>query len=225
MGECRNTILAINSTGNGFLTEFKYKEINKILKDLYFLLKNKLTIKFFPIYKALINNNKYYFVNDLVIINPIKAMMPQIKINNILFSSSLITGYNFCSSIGSFGFNKSLTGPLILDFEQKNIIITPIAPINNSTYYSVVSPVVINFEHSDINIDIKNNHLDNNNFIVIDGVHIKEKFEHIIIKKSKKIVSFFLKKDKTINNNNINKYIIKKIQHKFLVGMIWNKKK
>lgn len=190
----KKPILAFNSGNLGFLIPFEIIEIDNILKKFSSLKKINIYLNFIEI-----NNIIYPFFNDVVISNMNIAIDCELKINNFLSTSQKVSGYIISSNLGSIAFNKSLNGPLAIDFSENDKIITPIAPINNLINHGFHNSIITN---KDFLLVIKTN-----TKAIIDGlVKIND------VKKVKSCKQRLLLKMLTLDKN----YLIKNINKKIL---------
>lgn len=142
----------------GFFYEFKETDF----AFTYKLLKTNRLIKHsFPLLKGTLDKtNIFYSVNEIRLECPFSTFKSKIFIDNILLENYRGNGLNVSSSLGSSAYNKSLGGALI-DPSLSILELTEIAPINNSFYRCLNSPLILS-KNSLIKIEV-----DENNKIII----------------------------------------------------------
>ena len=196
--------VGINAGSLGYLTDVEsnnyFNLIDKLStkdyqeKELTYLV-TKITTK-----KGI---NEYYSVNDILIKNANQMVLrSNIFINNQKLQYFCGDGLIISTSNGSTGYNLSYGGPIV-DDNLKVLVLTPIAPINNSIFKSIHNniiasnnkKIIINFDdYIDLCI------INDGKVITIDKV---KKIECQLSKKTLKTI--------TINKNNFARKINSKM--------------
>lgn len=186
----------------GFFYEFKESDFAFVYK----LLKaNRLNKHSFPLLKGSFDDKSNIFaVNEIRIECPFSTFKSKVFIDNTLLEMYRGNGLNISSSLGSSAYNKSLGGALI-DSSLSLLQLSEIAPINNSLFRCINSPLVISKE-SNIKIEL----LEPSKVIV--GYD-----QNIIENKIFKSIVISLEENKSINILFSNKYsYIKNIRRGFI---------
>lgn len=189
------TFIGINTGNLGFLSEFKFDEVDKILK----LIKSgDYKIQRLPIYKATISYKEgvknFYFLNDVTI---------ERKDSRIIHSSVNVNGQRFCdisgdglvfsSSIGSTGYAVSAGGSISYDCDDV-LQLNPISPVHSRAYQSLTKTVMFK-DKNEITVfpSVKKNRRFR---VVCDGNEIKlNGIKYIKIEKSEHSAELLRSKD------------------------------
>ena len=155
---------SINAGSLGFLSSIESNNIKKFILDL----KNNLfDLKEMDILKTIVYSDKkeeYLSLNEITIRkSDFSSLKCEVKINNDLLENYNGDGLIISTATGSTAYNLALSGPIV-DPSVKGYIITPIAPINNRVYKSLINSLIISNDKK-ISIVPENNNL----CIVVDG--------------------------------------------------------
>ena len=156
--------IGINTGTLGFAQEIYPNEIDKFLEKLS---KSQYKIEEIGIqYTKVFSNDKvdnYKSLNEIVLreenLNTLKL---EVIIDNIKLEDFVGDGILISTSFGSTAYNLSFGGSIIYN-ELHTLQITPIAPLNNKSYHSLVNSLVIAKERT---ITLKTN---NSLILTIDG--------------------------------------------------------
>ena len=157
---------AINAGSLGFLTSIDKENIKTFIKDIR---NNQFKIRKSNILKVKAytsqNDDEFYCINELTIRKiDFTTLKCEILINNSLLDKYVGDGLVISTPIGSTGYNMPLGGAII-DNDIMGYSITPLVPINNSVYKSLVNSVIISAEKK-VTISFNDN---SNLAIVSDG--------------------------------------------------------
>lgn len=161
--------VGINSGNLGFFEDINIDELDifvKCIKKNDFILKNMSYLNVEIICNKKIKN--FHSLNEVVVRNAnYKTLSSSVYIDDVLLENYFGDGVLISTSIGSTAYNLSVGGPIIYD-SLHNVILTPIAPINNHSYKTLRNSLVIpNNKKIEIvpNKDIKP-------LIIVDGKEI-----------------------------------------------------
>lgn len=108
----------------------------------------------------------YYSLNETVIRErDLQTFRCDVFVDNVNLEKFIGDGFLVCSSFGSTAYNLSLGGSILYD-GVKAMILTPIAPINNKCYRSLINSIVV---PGDKTIKIVPN---NDVILSVDGVNV-----------------------------------------------------
>ncbi len=127
----------------GFFYDFNEKDLD----SLFIKLANKeYVVKEFPLLRghAIYENDEkeFYAVNEIRLENPFRTLISNVSINDELLEVFRGNGLIVSSCLGSSAYNKSLGGALI-DHDLASLQLTEIASIQNNSYRSINSPLVL----------------------------------------------------------------------------------
>lgn len=184
-----DSIFVLLNTGNlGFLSEFDAYDFDRVF-DL--MKRENYQIEELPIYEvtiALKNKKKtLHFINDLSIErNSSRIIHTSIEVNDDKMGYISGDGIIVSTALGSTGYNLSAGGSIVYDCHSL-LQLTPVAPLNNKSYNSLSSPLILDDEN---NITIFPNVKKNRPFrVVVDGFEVKlENAKYLDIKKHEKTV-------------------------------------
>lgn len=127
----------INKGKLGFFSDFVMDDLDEIFRDL-----SKFEVKSFSLLEANIGKESIYAVNEIRIENPFHTLISEVFINGTKLETFRGNGLVVSSSIGSSAYNKSLGGAVV-DTSLEVMQLSEIAPINNSLYRSLKSPLIV----------------------------------------------------------------------------------
>ena len=136
--------VGVNAGTLGFLQEIDIKNTLDFVKRLR---NNDYKIEELGIEETKIktknDNNIYYSLNEIVIRNnDFSLLKVPIYVDNELLEQFTGDGILISTSTGSTAYNMSFGGSIIYN-TLKTLSITPIAPINNKIYHTLVNSVII----------------------------------------------------------------------------------
>lgn len=161
--------IGINSGTLGFLQEINIEECSDFVKRLN---SNKYKEEQLSIQetKVITDDNiyKYNSLNEIVIRkNNFSTLKVPIYVDNELLENFSGDGILVSTSTGSTAYNISFGGSIIYN-TLNTLSITPIAPLNNKAYKTLVNSVII---PSNKVITIAPNKNNNDLFLMVDGVN------------------------------------------------------
>ena len=131
--------LCINKGTLGFFSDFELDDFASLLPRL-----NELKYSSHRLIEAKIGNRSVTAVNEIRIENPFHTMVSDIYLNNnVFFEKVRGNGVVISTSNGSTGYNKSIGGSVI-DGSIDVLQLKEVAPINNTLYSSLGSPLILN---------------------------------------------------------------------------------
>lgn len=161
-------VVAINGGNLGYYSYFDSKNLKSIFSKI-----NNDNLFFSPLEIFVeTNNNSYSCINELLIRSN-KVLNANVFINNVLLEKFKGTGLMICTPLGSTAHAKN-AGGAILDPNLDIIQFIEIEPLTQKKYSSLKSPLVLKFDNK-IVLKSKSN---SNNFIILDGETIEEKFDN-----------------------------------------------
>ena len=136
--------VGINSGTLGFLQEIKVEEIDKFISELK---EKKYKVDKVGIQETTVNHNKesskFYSLNEIVIRHKnLDALKLNIQDNSYGFERFNGDGLIISTSVGSSAHNLSYGGGIIYPTFTA-LQLTPMGPINNKVYRSLINPVII----------------------------------------------------------------------------------
>lgn len=153
-------ILLINTGSIGFyeaISPNEYKLALKIFEDNEHFVRPEIIT-------AMVNNKKYFAINDIVV-SSYNVLKMKLYIDNILYQNFKGTGVCLSSATGSTGYNKSLLGAVIIP--QLNVWqLTEIAPTMHANHKSLGNSIILSSKNI-VDIEITKNH--ENVGVIIDG--------------------------------------------------------
>mgnify|MGYP002578428230 CR=1 FL=1 len=132
-------IVGISTGKLGFLCDYQAENIDLFLEDI---------INHTPRYdqrkliEVTFKNKEYLFLNEFRLEKIFDTLNCQVYLNEHLFLEFKGNGLNFSTSTGSTAYNRSLNGPII-NPHYNIIIMNEIAPLNNSLFSSLNSPLIL----------------------------------------------------------------------------------
>ena len=198
--------IGINAGTLGFAQEVNIEDIDDFIKELK---NDDFKIDKIGIQETEIKNNdgvsKFYSLNEIVIREKdLNTVFLNIMIEDVFLEKFVGDGILITTSFGSTAYNLSFGGSIIYNTFH-TLQITPVAPLNNKTYRSLINSVVIPDEKI---IKIVPNSDKNNLLITIDGENkIYNDVVEIKTYVNKKRIKFLRRKDYDFS---------KKINEKFL---------
>lgn len=159
--------IGINAGTLGFAQEVNIEDIDDFIKELK---NDDFKIDKIGIQETEIKNNdgvsKFYSLNEIVIREKdLNTVFLNIMIEDVFLEKFVGDGILITTSFGSTAYNLSFGGSIIYNTFH-TLQITPVAPLNNKTYRSLINSVVIPDEKI---IKIVPNSDKNNLLITIDG--------------------------------------------------------
>lgn len=161
--------IGINSGTLGFLQEIDIEECSDFVKRLN---SNNFKEEEISIQETkIITDNsiyKYNSLNEIVIRKDnFSTLKVPVYVDNELLEDFTGDGLLFSTSTGSTAYNMSFGGSIIYN-TLNTLSITPIAPLNNKAYKTLVNSVIVPSNKLIALIPDKNN---NNLFLMVDGVN------------------------------------------------------
>ena len=142
--------VGLNKGSLGFYADYHVEEIDTLFYDL---VNSRCLEHRFRLLEADLNGEILYAVNEVRIENPFHTLIAKVFINDTYFETYRGNGLSISSTLGSSAYNKSLGGSVVLP-GLETLQIAEIAPINNRTYHSFASPIVL---PKDVEISIEGN--------------------------------------------------------------------
>ena len=200
--------IGVNSGTLGFLQEINISECIDFVKRLN---SDKYKIEELAIQetKIITEDEIYYFdsLNEIVVRNKeFNTLKVPVLVDNELLENFTGDGLLISTSTGSTAYNMSFGGSIIYN-TLKTLSITPIAPLNNKVFRTLVNSVIV---PSNKVITLVPNKKNTDLFIQIDGVN---KFLDNVIKIETKITD---KKIKCLRMNDF--HFIKVVNNKVLAN-------
>ena len=179
--------IGINYGKLGFYTDFVKDDL-----DIVDLIINKnYKTEEFRLLELDVNNNKYYALNEILVINPVHTQNIKVLVDNAELETFRGTGLVLSTPSGSTAFNKSLGGSILapsIDGYQ----LTEMASINNRVYKTLSSPLVL----ASKNIVSLNFKTTDGLQIQVDGKVVNDnEFDNVQIKMAAKKVKLITKND------------------------------
>ena len=136
--------IGVNSGTLGFLQEIKPKDLNKFVEKLK---NNNFKIEEIGIQETIIHSKNssslFYTLNEIVIRDKnLNTTKLNIRIDNFLLEKFIGDGILVSTSTGSTAYNLSYGGSIVYN-TLHTLQITPIAPLNNKSYRSLLNSVVL----------------------------------------------------------------------------------
>ena len=135
--------IGINYGSLGFFCNYTKEDIPNLLEDL----KKELPVKQFPLLKGEIKYQHIekivYALNEIRIEDPFHTLISDVFVDDEKLETFRGNGLTVCSSLGSSAYNKSLGGSLI-DSDLNVLELTEIAGLENNSYRSLGSSLIIN---------------------------------------------------------------------------------
>lgn len=161
--------IGVNSGTLGFLQEINIKDTIDFVKRLN---SNKYKIEELSIQETKVITEdhiyRYNTLNEIVIRNKqFNTLKIPVYVDNELLENFTGDGLLISTSTGSTAYNMSFGGSIIYN-TLKTLSITPIAPLNNKAYKSLLVPVIIP-DNKTITLPTINNY--RNIFIMLDGLN------------------------------------------------------
>ncbi len=198
--------IGINAGTLGFAQEINIEDIDDFIKELK---NDDFKIDKIGIQETEIKNNdsisKFYSLNEIVIREKdLNTVFLNIMIEDVFLEKFVGDGILITTSFGSTAYNLSFGGSIIYNTFH-TLQLTPVAPLNNKSYRSLINSIVIPDEKI---IKIVPNSDKNNLLITIDGENkIYNDVVEIKTYVNKKRIKFLRRKDYDFS---------KKINEKFL---------
>lgn len=163
--------IGVNSGTLGFLQEIDIKDSIDFVKRLN---SNNYKVENISIQetKIITENDIYHFnsLNEIVVRNiDFNTLKVPIYVDNELLENFTGDGVLISTSTGSTAYNMSFGGSIVYN-TLETLSITPIAPLNNKAYRTLVNTVIV---PSNKVITLLPNSMNNDIFIMIDGVNYK----------------------------------------------------
>lgn len=163
--------IGVNSGTLGFLQEIDIKDSIDFVKRLN---SNNYKVENICIQetKIITENDIYHFnsLNEIVVRNiDFNTLKVPIYVDNELLENFTGDGVLISTSTGSTAYNMSFGGSIVYN-TLETLSITPIAPLNNKAYRTLVNTVIV---PSNKVITLLPNSMNNDIFIMIDGVNYK----------------------------------------------------
>ena len=163
--------IGVNSGTLGFLQEIDIKDSIDFVKRLN---SNNYKVENISIQetKIITENDIYHFnsLNEIVVRNiDFNTLKVRIYVDNELLENFTGDGVLISTSTGSTAYNMSFGGSIVYN-TLETLSITPIAPLNNKAYRTLVNTVIV---PSNKVITLLPNSMNNDIFIMIDGVNYK----------------------------------------------------
>ena len=163
--------IGVNSGTLGFLQEIDIKDCIDFVKRLN---SNNYKIENISIQetKVIGEDNIYHFysLNEIVVRNiDFNTLKVPIFVDNELLENFTGDGVLISTSTGSTAYNMSFGGSIVYN-TLETLSITPIAPLNNKAYRTLVNSVII---PSNKIITLMPNSINNDIFLMVDGVNHK----------------------------------------------------
>lgn len=179
--------IGINYGKLGFYTDFVKDDL-----DIVDLIINKnYKIEEFRLLELDVNNNKYYALNEILVINPVHTQNIKVLVDGAELETFRGTGLVLSTPSGSTAFNKSLGGSILapsIDGYQ----LTEMASINNRVYKTLSSSLVL----ASKNVVSLNFETTDGLQIQVDGKVVNDNsYNDIQIKMATKKVKLITKKD------------------------------
>ena len=179
--------IGINYGKLGFYTDFVKDDL-----DIVDLIINKnYKIEEFRLLELDVNNNKYYALNEILVINPVHTQNIKVLVDGAELETFRGTGLVLSTPSGSTAFNKSLGGSILapsIDGYQ----LTEMASINNRVYKTLSSSLVL----ASKNVVSLNFKTTDGLQIQVDGKVVNDNsYNDIQIKMATKKVKLITKKD------------------------------
>ena len=135
---------AINAGSLGFLSSVDNNKLDKFINDLA---NNKFMVKEISLLKVKVYSNdsvkELYCVNEFTIRKcDFSTFKADVYIDKKKLERFTGDGLVISTPLGTTGYNEALGGSII-DNDIKALSLTPIAPINNKVYKSLLSPIII----------------------------------------------------------------------------------
>ncbi len=136
--------IGVNSGTLGFLQEIKPKDLNKFVEKLK---NNNIKIEEIGIQETIIHSKNssslFYTLNEIVIRDKnLNTTKLNIRIDDFLLEKFIGDGILVSTSTGSTAYNLSYGGSIVYN-TLHTLQITPIAPLNNKSYRSLLNSVVL----------------------------------------------------------------------------------
>ena len=197
--------IGINAGTLGFAQEISISELDLFIDNLK---NNNYKVDEIGVQETtIIANNStshFYSLNEIVVRNKeLNTLKLDIKVNNELLEKFIGDGVLISTSFGSTAYNLSFNGSIIYNTFHA-LEITPVAPLNNKVYSSLVNSVII---PENMKIELSNFN-DNSLLITVDGEN--NYYDNV------SIVETVINQKRIKIMRNLDYEFIKKINEKFL---------
>lgn len=159
--------VGVNAGTLGFLQEIDIDNTKNFVERL---VSENYKIEDISIQETIVQDkeiHKYYSLNEVVIRKgDFSLLKTPVYIDNELLENFTGDGLLISTSTGSTAYNMSFGGPIIYN-TLKALSITPIAPLNNKIYHTLVNPVIVPMD-KEIIFKFDNKDI----FMMIDGVNM-----------------------------------------------------
>lgn len=174
------SFILINAGHLGFFSDYKIIDLDRFLEDI--LYKEEI-IEEIPLFEAIIDNEKYYFVSDISIQSE-KTALFSLDVNLRHLGDSQASGIVIGTPVSSTAFLGSLGSPSILTYA--NIYqYSLIAPIHNKLFPLMIDKGIL------FNKDVLSIKTKGQLFTYLDGIKVKKEGKEFIIKMSERKVKLF----------------------------------
>lgn len=164
--------ITINAGNLGFNASYQRTQLPELLADIK---NNNLHSQAVDALELIINDHKYYSLNEIKLLNIFKTITFSLLINDELLQKCQSSGVVISSNTGTTGFMKSLHGAII--FSKHHLMqVLEIAPVNNIKHHSLNVPLIFdntqqitvtgNINNANLVVDGYNYELTNNTFQV-----------------------------------------------------------
>jgi NAD+ kinase len=167
--------IGINAGTLGFAQEVSIEEIDKFVDELK---NNNFKVDNIGVQETKVitdDSDSYFFsLNEIVIRQKeLNTVVLDVKIDDVFLETAVGDGLLISTSFGSTAYNLSFGGSIVYN-TLKTLSITPIAPLNNRVYRSLVNSVIVPSDKV-ISLVPKDN---KNVFFMVDGVN--KRIENVI---------------------------------------------
>lgn len=136
--------VGVNAGTLGFAQDISLNEINKFIDHLS---KNKFTYETIGVQEVEITTNnsisKFYSLNEIVVRDEeLNTTSLDVYVDDVLLEKYTGDGLLVATSFGSTAYNLSFGGSVVYNTFD-TLQITPIAPLNNKSYHSLINSVII----------------------------------------------------------------------------------
>lgn len=184
--------LGVNAGSLGYFYEFGLDDI----EDMFaYLDSGSLKMRRMNLMKCEAGNTReqfeFYALNEVRLINSFSTLKCDVFINGELLENYIGNELVISTSYGSSGLNRSLGGAIVHP-DISCFQITPIAPINNKIYSTIVNPIIL---YNNVEIYIKNK--TKGAMIGFDCFSIEEPISFLKVTRSDLYASVFFRADRT----------------------------
>lgn len=167
----------------GFYHNFLVSEMDKVIHDV-FNDESNFFINELDLLEVESNNQIYYSVNEVRLVNFAQTLNCQIFVNDELLELFRGTGVVFSTKSGSTGLMKTMGAAIILA-QEKIMEMQEIFPVNNNFYRTLRSPIILG-QNQIITIKLDQNLAKDisNQQLVVDTFIIRGKLKEIKVKLS-----------------------------------------